>query len=1727
MAKPGNSRFCSMATVIAGIVLHAIVGVQSCAGEDDGIAVANEALRAIVVPAKGGRLASLTHAASKSGLIEAPSLVDTIWLPGRVSVGLGDLPFEVRQRTGNAVTLVGKPTPDPEKRPLPDSFAGLEIAKTYRLDPQSIVLVIDYELRNVGEQPLEVCLGTKVTLTTAGDALRMALPTRAGAANFPVAPGTLPLTTGGRRQAHVYDLAESWAGVLSERGGGVAVGFQPEHVSCLHVAAGRKGLDVVRTVITLAAGASFRSRAWIMPTPGMTRLRGAGREIVADVAVVPPEADGSPPLKHLEYRDRLSKGATAVFDKAGGKDLLGDDEEVEEDEDFDALVEEDVEGGPSRYRGKPIQVSLRLLSGRSRDVKVAWRMRVSPSGKWQEVASDAASLVAGQAATLIKKVSPKEKGTYVVCAEVREADTIVASFEQPIIAGTPAGFYSQSPPPKTGALYDAFKTKLWVPSMEVERFPLPLGKPLAAGPVRMLFATPHWASRGLVEIQHRLDVETDAVIGGAFYDRTGDERASPAEVMAMREFLNRPHEVIVFAVGAGDYFPIDILDEVFRQVEQEGTGLVLLSWENHLGELDAALEALKKSPAEESDTPLRLFPRAKAGWFGKGRVVVAGEPKMYVRPDWYGDSEADVQNLLQVILWAARGEPAVRVSLKGAPTRIDNRALAAKPLGIQVKNFGEQPLAGKLRLVPRRNLLRAYPFYLTGNQLAYRPQVGWERAAPPIEQPLRARPDQSAAIGLDMPLLPACQYDFDVQVLDSEGKVVHWQCIPVTVTSASQFTEVTLTSEQAGDTETFSVGGQARSAWFRADAVDAIKATCSIRDPGEAVRARLQGLDPWGRMPFDQRVALDRDGDKGTAVFTQPLHSCVHLICVLRFSLLDGDDRELAEHRILSFVNPPPSIRPVFELRGYAEVRVDNDVSDYDVRVGGEGPLTLAWHNVRKSDYGGIIPMAQKILEPGHQELKLPDTEKLADALDQPDETEEDITAEFEEKKIDPKAGWIRVPCFNNPKDREEILGSVKGTYAGLSACYPYCGFAVDEFVYSKEYDPKNTVSFFRRAFIPQRDTNICRCEHCLVSFRKYAEGLSGGDLARLNQEWGTAFKSWKEVDPPLTVTDNETPPPPERWQHILGHRDFISQQVTDLMNEVNATVKSVHPECLTGFSGLWKTGFTMGVDIYRLSKNMIYNMLYGDIDMWTDFGDSQAVRWTGYGRKYRLLQGSVGPYREINAGQTGVGFYGKWRNPMHRGDFTFHPEPLRFFNEIRTLKEAGIDRLVVGHRYRDPVALYYSPRDVYLAQLEDWFEDPARFVAGMRNCGRSYSELCHREYGTYRALLQSRGLQPFWTAYAHLEEGHFGKRFSTPKLLLLPYAQCLSARQAETLREFVRNGGILVGDIHTGFRNEHGRLLGKGQLDDVFGIQRRGDEYRVRHRVDTKEGKEAVRFGKEFGQPFALAFAAVGPGDVAATTATPLAQYLLDGKNQPAFLVNTYGKGKAIYLNFIPAGYVAVELGGEGEVSTVKKLEGKAGEYFQRCFGMILDLAGLEQPMEFVGAGRLRCTRFGEGDLTYLGVVSSRSLEALRRPYQIRVPAKKHVYSVRGREYLGHAETFTFRLDEKTRRAGDIISLLPYKVEGIAAEAPRSVRAGEALRCSVRILPAEAQKHRHVIAVRVIDPAGNDLRWYRHSVETKDGVAQVSIGLAANDPSGTWTLRLTDAASGTREEVAFNVLAP
>src|SRR5207237_793730 len=115
--------------------------------------------------------------------------------------------------------------------------------------------------------------------------------------------------------------------------------------------------------------------------------------------------------------------------------------------------------------------------------------------------------------------------------------------------------------------------------------------------------------------------------------------------------------------------------------------------------------------------------------------------------------------------------------------------------------------------------------------------------------------------------------------------------------------------------------------------------------------------------------------------------------------------------------------------------------------------------------------------------------------------------------------------------------------------------------------------------------------------------------------------------------------------------------------------------------------------------------------------------------------------------------------------------------------------------------------------------------------------------------------------------------------------------------REFVQAGGLLLADFGTATMNEHGRDLGSGQLDEVFGIRRA---------KGASQGKAPAAPGKAtLASIEDMQFEFAPPVEPSVVATTGKAQ---GGSGQvPAVIVNTLGSGRAVFLN-LDVGEYAVE---------------------------------------------------------------------------------------------------------------------------------------------------------------------------------------------------------------------------
>jgi hypothetical protein len=107
----------------------------------------------------------------------------------------------------------------------------------------------------------------------------------------------------------------------------------------------------------------------------------------------------------------------------------------------------------------------------------------------------------------------------------------------------------------------------------------------------------------------------------------------------------------------------------------------------------------------------------------------------------------------------------------------------------------------------------------------------------------------------------------------------------------------------------------------------------------------------------------------------------------------------------------------------------------------------------------------------------------------------------------------------------------------------------------------------------------------------------------------------------------------------------------------------------------------------------------------------------------------------------------------------------------------------------------------------------------------------------------------------------------------------------------------------------------------------------------------------------------------------------------------------------------------------------------------------------------------------------------------------------------------------------GKLVAVLPERVGRVEIATPRGCERGQPYPISVRVLGASGKPIRGALPVRVeiTDPLGRPNEYSRYaSADTDPWV--LTFRPAANDPSGSWKVRVTELVGGTRAEQSFEL---
>jgi beta-galactosidase len=367
-----------------------------------------------------------------------------------------------------------------------------------------------------------------------------------------------------------------------------------------------------------------------------------------------------------------------------------------------------------------------------------------------------------------------------------------------------------------------------------------------------------------------------------------------------------------------------------------------------------------------------------------------------------------------------------------------------------------------------------------------------------------------------------------------------------------------------------------------------------------------------------------------------------------------------------------------------------------------------------------------------------------------------------------------------------------------------------------------------------------CHCESCHERFREWMR-VRYGSLAALNRAWGTAFWSsrysaWDEIESPPILDGMEH----QRHEDIampglrLDWLRFTSWSNADFLRHEIACIRSAGSEApvTTNTWGLFgdfdPRDLEPLLDVISVDSYPPYKDLPGDERVSSQYAFTyDAARSFKRGQPFLLVETSPGmTYGPVGAklkrpgqhrlsclqavahGSDSV-YYFQWRQSVS-GAEQFHPAvvPHAGKGESRTFRDVAalggqLSKLgaVVGGGVPAEAAVVFD-RDVHWSMLS---------VHGFHSTDMNYPATCIAHYDALRELS------------VPMDVIHMDASLDGYKLVVAPMLFLVRPGVAERFRNFVENGGCLVGTYLSGyvdFFNSCFREGLPGPLRELFGVE-------------------------------------------------------------------------------------------------------------------------------------------------------------------------------------------------------------------------------------------------------------------------------------------------------------------
>ncbi len=1329
--------------------------------------------------------------------------------------------------------------------------------------------------------------------------------------------------------------------------------------------------------------------------------------------------------------------------------------------------------------GGRIPVRIAAIAFEKHDAVFAFSVRRLPQGTAAKGPEVARALKPDAVERLEVDLPVPEEGTYVVSCTVQAGGRTLLQFERPVFAGKPGATYALAPESlRDGEAPDyPTKNRFHPIDMDFNRLEIMLpervwARPYAGGRPKVLMLLPHHASRQAVEVAQRFDMELTApfVADSGFYalgDRYLSLNVKDIHAGIEKAVLGKKFDVIVLTNGMfrgkTSAFPAPLLPEKVLQhilkLAQEGAGMVLVQRGAEPKELENAV-------------PLKHL-----GYdWARGPYVLqkSSNPVLNALP-WEALPPGHDQSGFKLRDRKAQDDLLPEAAERDAVLVSAVMPHATMPL-IATAQWGKGRLAQvgwNTGLLPNSPTVRgrdfkdppAYDYWEYQHMILAR-LIYW---AARMESPLSLREIECTPKQVKISLVSRIvgTVNLEWRLRDEFGRTLAEGRRPVEFQAGPATTTFDVPEE---------VGPSYRLAdvLFRGEPETLAFGAGALKRQGTQIRS----------VAFDKAL-YERDAPAQVEVLLTGVPPAGWRA---RVELLDGFGRRLAEQTVpvaaertaVTFA-PARAIGYVLEARA-ALLQADGKVVDQEFAASRRRPDREASRAKFQTFFwgGGADGMPPYLINKVY---------RLGQSIGMSANLESEgplLHARRELEYLDMPlcSGSVGMACNNGVKKAEMAAKGDQETFTSPAVAE---GLRRRTAEVAKAKEAWNILMFTMgdecRAPLP--DTDFSKTG--LAEFRKWLQNGSYATLDDLNAEWKTSFKTWDEV---LPMTEAEVRAHARETRSFAAWADqqqFNKWVWANRAREAMAGFFSVDPLTRAGESGTQEPDTYSGRDYWLIMQHYTALASYGgeqDNQQMSYRPDMLRYPWAGYGKPNPILRTSTWPL--LGSINRGIAFF---HDRSHFDpDFTL-PECGR---DLRaTLQEIihGQGQLLSEARpHQQPVYLLQSSASIHGEHAL------GNKAVGQRGRDGAAALFLHLAAG-YRHM-----------SYEQVARGDLEK--AGAKALVLPYSVALSDAECRAIRRWVQGGGLLLADLDAGIMTEHCRLLDRGRLDDVFGIDRSAAALRM------GAGNENWSVGDGAGS---LKVGVVQAG--LKGSAQALWSAAQGNEKAPALFVNRFGKGTAVYFacDFFRSYMNATESSGSADGWAQAAF---AHESFER----LLRETGWRPPVTTLTAGPagrparvpfFRTYHKILGDQRYF--LSCRMQGAFFDKAATDLPATAvfdapgYVYDILLGKELGWGDRVEMTLTDYTIRA---LAVLPYRITGFTAEAPGKAQAGQD--ALVRLAVGTSGKAGlHVFRVDVADPQGRPVRCYSDNIVAREGRAEFRIPFALNDAPGEWTVRARDVTSG------------